>query len=56
MRQKPEVVWLEFVSIPQSLFEQMQEVMLRGDVMFVNGIPFFVMLLRNIKLQGRVFA
>jgi hypothetical protein len=40
----------EFVTIPQQLYEQIQDVVLAADVMFVNGLPFFVSLSRGIKL------
>jgi hypothetical protein len=38
------------VTIPQQLYEQIQDVVLAADVMFVNGLPFFVSLSRGIKL------
>lgn len=43
------VVRPEYVSIPLALFERIR-VTLAADVMFVNGLPFFVTLSRDIKL------
>jgi hypothetical protein len=37
------------VDIPASLISQYREVVLAADVMFVNNIPFFVTILRDIK-------
>jgi hypothetical protein len=49
VRQRPEKVRPELVTIPRSLFERLQDVTLEADVMFVNGLPFFVTVSRVIK-------
>eukprot|EP00956_Cyclotella_meneghiniana_P035517 scaffold115573_cov38-Cyclotella_meneghiniana.AAC.1 len=49
-RKKPSKVRPQLVSIPQQLFERIREVVLAADVMFVDGLPFFVTLSRGIKL------
>jgi hypothetical protein len=38
------------VSIPRELFEHIKNVTLAADVMFCNGLPFFVTVSRDIKL------
>jgi hypothetical protein len=50
VRERPSRVRLEFVTIPQELYERVRDVVLAADVMFVNGLPFFVSLSRGIKL------
>ena len=55
VRQRPEKVRPVYVSIPRSLFEQIKNVTLAADVMFVNGLPFFVTLSRGIKLVSAQF-
>jgi hypothetical protein len=40
VRQRPEKVRPVYVSIPRSLFEQIKNVTLAADVMFLNGLPF----------------
>ncbi len=50
VRQRPTVVRPEYVSIPPALFERIQHVTLAADVMFLNGLPFFVTLSSDIKL------
>ena len=50
VRQRPDKVRPEYVSIPRSLFERIQNVTLAADVMFVNGLPFIVTISRAIKL------
>lgn len=37
------------VTIPASLMSQYRNVLIGGDIMFVNGLPFFVTISRNIK-------
>eukprot|EP00956_Cyclotella_meneghiniana_P028301 scaffold65295_cov71-Cyclotella_meneghiniana.AAC.14 len=49
-RQRPGRVRPQLVSIPQQLYERIREVVLAADVMFVDGLPFFVTLSRGIKL------
>ncbi len=55
MRQRPRRVRPELVSIPQQLYERLRDVVLAADVMFVNGLPFFVTLSRGIKLLTTEF-
>jgi hypothetical protein len=55
VRQWPEKLRPVYVSIPRSLFEQIKNVTLTADVMFVNGLPFFVTLSRGIKLVSAQF-
>ena len=50
VRRKPEKVRPMLVNIPQQLYEKLKDVELTADVMFVNGLPFFVTLSRVIKL------
>ena len=50
VRRRPAAVRPEYVNIPRSLFERIRNVTLAADVMFVNGLPFFVTLSRDIKL------
>lgn len=50
VRRRPGKVRPQLVSIPQQLYERIQEVVLAADVMFVDGLPFFVTLSRGIKL------
>ena len=50
VRKRAEKVRPEYVNIPRELYEQLKEVTLCADVMFVNGLPFFVTLSRHIKL------
>eukprot|EP00804_Cyclotella_cryptica_P007870 CCRYP_001432-RA/>CCRYP_001432-RA protein AED:0.43 eAED:0.43 QI:0/0/0/1/1/1/2/0/246 len=50
VRQRPDVVRPEYVDVPPTLFERIHNVTLAADVMFVNGLPFFVTLSRHIKL------
>lgn len=45
-----EAVSPEYVLIKCSLYKHIKNVALGVDVMFMNGIPFFVMLSRSIKL------
>ena len=49
MRKKPTRVEPQFVSIPQQLIDLHKYVTLVADVMFVNGLPFFVTLSRRIR-------
>jgi hypothetical protein len=41
-RRKPEHVHVEYISIPRSIVDRYQEVILAVDVMFVDGVPFLV--------------
>jgi hypothetical protein len=49
VRKRAANVDLRTVDIPASLIIQYQEVVLAADVMFVNKIPFFVTISRDIK-------
>ncbi|KAL7504016.1 hypothetical protein ACHAXN_001720, partial [Cyclotella atomus] len=44
------------VKIPMQLYERLKEVILTADVMFVNGLPFFITLSRGIKLITTEFT
>lgn len=48
--QKPSKFRFMVITIPASLHEQLHDVTLVTDVMLVNGFPFFVTLLCDIKL------
>ena len=50
VRRQQSKVRPEFVSIPQSLFDKLRDVMLVADIMFVNGLPLFVTKSRKIGL------
>jgi hypothetical protein len=50
-RQRPSRVRPELIMIPQQLYESLRDVVLTADVMFVNGLPFFVTESRGIKLR-----
>ena len=51
MRQHPHKVRPELIVIPRQLYhERTKDVILTADVMFVDGLPFFVTLSRGIKL------
>jgi hypothetical protein len=55
VRRRPGRVRPEYVSIPRALYERIKNVTLTADVMFVNGLPFFVTLSRDIKLVSIEF-
>ena len=55
IRRKPGKVRPEYVSIPRAFYERIKNVTLAADVMFVNGLPFFVTLSRDIKLVSVEF-
>jgi hypothetical protein len=50
VRKRPHRVRPELITIPQELYERTRDVILTADVMFVDGLPFFVTLSRGIKL------
>eukprot|EP00956_Cyclotella_meneghiniana_P009213 scaffold12647_cov40-Cyclotella_meneghiniana.AAC.2 len=50
VRQRPHRVRPELIVLPQQMYERLRDVILTADVMFVNGLPFFVTLSRDIKL------
>ena len=50
VRQRPHRVRPTFVQIPVQLYEKLRDVTLTADVMFCNGLPFFVSISRDIKL------
>jgi hypothetical protein len=56
VRQKPGKVRPDYVKIPQQLFERLRDVTLTADLMFVNGLPFFVTLSRGIKMGTTEFT
>jgi hypothetical protein len=49
VRHTPPPVRLPYVNIPSGLLLQYRDVTLSGDIMFVNRIPFFITISRNIK-------
>jgi hypothetical protein len=49
-RKKPSRVRPVMISIPRDLYEHIKNVTLAADVMFCNGLPFFVTISRDIKL------
>ena len=49
VRDRPEVVRPEYVTIPQELIDMNRYVILAADVMFVSGLPFLVTLSRQIR-------
>jgi hypothetical protein len=49
IRKGSERVEMSYADIPASLLSQYREVVLAGDIMFVNKIPFFVTISRYIK-------
>eukprot|EP00956_Cyclotella_meneghiniana_P026461 scaffold57247_cov37-Cyclotella_meneghiniana.AAC.7 len=56
VRRRPGRVRPEYVTIPMQLYEKLRDVTLCGDVMFVNGLPFFVTVSRGIKLYTAEFT
>eukprot|EP00956_Cyclotella_meneghiniana_P039180 scaffold167175_cov42-Cyclotella_meneghiniana.AAC.1 len=56
VRQRPGRVRPEYVTIPLQLYEKVRDVTLCADVMFVNGLPFFVTVSRGIKLYTAEFT
>ena len=56
VRRKPEKVRPEYSRIPLQLFERLKDVTLSADIMFVNGLPFFVTLSRAIKMGTAEFT
>ncbi len=50
-RSKPSQVRTEYVAIPRHLVTQNKYVCLTADLMFVDGIPFMVTMLRGIKFR-----
>eukprot|EP00804_Cyclotella_cryptica_P028113 CCRYP_010983-RA/>CCRYP_010983-RA protein AED:0.51 eAED:0.45 QI:0/-1/0/1/-1/1/1/0/258 len=53
--QRPDAVKPEFVLVPWDLYNQIKNVTLTTDVMFVNGIPFLVTLSWDIRLGSVEF-
>jgi hypothetical protein len=49
-RRKPSTVRPELIQILRDLFDRLQHVVIAADVMFLNGLSFFVMKSRGIKL------
>jgi hypothetical protein len=50
VRKKPSRVRPDLIRLPQQLYERLKIVTLAADVMFVNGLPFFITKSRGIKL------
>lgn len=50
VRQKPDRVDPEYAQIPRDFYRLHKFVTLSADVMFVNGLPFFITRSRDIKL------
>jgi hypothetical protein len=42
VRRPPKTVWTDYIQIPRTILKRYQLVVLTGDVMFVNGVPFLV--------------
>jgi hypothetical protein len=55
VRRRPGKVRPEYISIPRDLYERIINVTLTADVMFVNGLPFFVTQSRDIKMVSVEF-
>jgi hypothetical protein len=49
-RTKPEHIGVDYLKIPHDLIEMHKYVTLVADVLFVNGLPFFVTFPRGISL------
>ncbi len=56
VRRKPEHVVTDYVAIPRDFLARHHNVTLTGDVMFVNGLPFFITQSRGINLVTIEFA
>ena len=56
VRKKPSRVEPQYISIPAQVMELNKFVTLVADVMFVNGLPFFVTLSRNIRFATVQFV
>ena len=50
IHRRPEHVSMEMVDIPRQILENQSNVTLSADIMFVNCVPFLVLLSRNINL------
>lgn len=48
-RRRPEPVQVNLVDIPHDIIARYREVILAADIMYVNGVAFFVTVSRNIK-------
>jgi hypothetical protein len=53
IRQTPNVVELPTIEIPPFILEHYQNVVIAADIMYVNKIPFFVTISRNIRFAIR---
>lgn len=49
-RERPSRVRPELIRIPQQLFDKLKDVILTADLMFLNGLSFFITQSRGIKL------
>ena len=50
MRQKPDRVVMDYISVPKDFLKLHEFVNLVKDVMFVNGAPFLITMSRGINL------
>jgi hypothetical protein len=49
VRRSPDPVSTSLIDIPSTIMDRYRDIELDGDIMFVNTIPFFVTISRNIK-------
>ncbi|KAI2491042.1 Reverse transcriptase (RNA-dependent DNA polymerase) [Fragilaria crotonensis] len=51
VQKRPDPVKVEYTNIPGSIMSRYQKVVLAGDIMFVNKLPFFMTISRHIKFS-----
>ena len=49
-RQKPEPVITDYVEVPKRILDLNKEITLSADIMYVQGMPFFITVSRDLKL------
>ena len=55
VRRTPKTVQATYTNIPATIISRYKEVTLAGDIMFVNKLPFFVTISRNIQFYTSQF-
>ncbi|KAI2499082.1 Reverse transcriptase (RNA-dependent DNA polymerase) [Fragilaria crotonensis] len=51
VQKRPDPVKVDYANIPGSIMSRYQKVVLAGDIMFVNKLPFFMTISRHIKFS-----
>ncbi|KAI2502324.1 Reverse transcriptase (RNA-dependent DNA polymerase) [Fragilaria crotonensis] len=55
VRKTPKAVQATYTNIPATIMSRYRKVTLAGDIMFVNKLPFFVTISRNIRFSTSEF-